>query len=267
MGKYPHGLFTWTDIQLPDQEAGKNFYGKVFGWAFTDVPIDIGGTYSMASSGDKIVAAISSQAEEQQRAGIPPMWNSYITVDDVDKLASQVGDLGGTVIMDPFDVMEDGRMAVIQDPTGGIVSLWQPKSESGQGSEIFNVAGAMTWNELATRDIEAAKAFYSELIGWDFNVTESEQMTYHEIRNDGRSNGGMLQMDERWPAEIPAHWMVYFNVEDCDATVQTIEENGGTVSVPPTAIQVGRFSVVQDPQGGIFTVISYNEETPIDQPV
>lgn len=265
MSKYPNGMFSWTDIGLPDQEAGKEFYGQVFGWTFSDEPIDVGGTYSMAMIDEMPVAAIFQQDPQQQQQGIPPMWQSYITVDDVDKAAARVTELGGNLIAEPFDVMDSGRMAIIQDPTGGIVSLWQATGSAGAG--IFNVPGAMTWNELATRDVEAAKAFYSDLLGWEYKVTEGEQMTYHEIRNGDRSNGGMLEMDERWPQKVPTHWMVYFSVDDCDGCVETIKELGGGESVPPTDIPAGRFAVANDPQGGTFTVISYPEGAEITQPV
>ena len=161
MGKrssYEQGTFSWVDLATPDAAAAKEFYGKLFGWSFEDVPVGDDGVYVMASVDGANVGAIS-QAEG------PPRWNSYITVDDVDAMTEKADEAGATVHSKPFDVMDAGRMSVIQDPSGGVVSLWQAKDT--HGAEVVNVHGALTWNDLMTYDVGEAAEFYAELLGWE----------------------------------------------------------------------------------------------------
>ena len=173
---YPHGTFSWADLQTTDGTAAKAFYTSLFGWQAIDNPIPNGGVYTMLQQEGKDVCALSEMSTEQKSQGMPPVWNSYITVDDVDTTVAKVEGLGGNVIMPPFDVMNAGRMAVIQDSTGACVSLWQTNQHKGAG--IFNVPNTMSWNELATRDTEAAKAFYTSLLGGEtqtgFGIRGSE---------------------------------------------------------------------------------------------
>ncbi len=252
----PHGTFIWTDIALPDPAAGKAFYENLFGWSSVDNPIPDGGAYTMFHNGEDPVAGLSGQSPGM--AGMPAMWYSYVKVDDVDSTTSRASQLSGTVIMEPMDVMDAGRMAVIQDPTGGVVCLWQSGEHDGAGA--FNVPSTMTWNELATRDAGSACGFYCDLLGWETEKLDMEGVEYHLIKNGGRDNGGIIAMDENWPAEVPAHWMVYFAVEDIDGAVARLTELGGSLSVPPTDIAPGRFAVVADPQGGTFSFFQGNAQ-------
>lgn len=256
MATYPHGLFTWTDIALPDQESGKRFYEQLFGWSSVDEPAGEQGTYTMFSQGDASIAGLSQEGEEQrsqrEQYGAPPMWLSYITVGDVDDVAGRVSTLGGTLVAEPFDVMDAGRMALAQDPEGAVFALWQEGSHPGAG--LFNEPVSMTWNELNTRDVEQAKSFYEQLLGWKITEEDFGGNPYHVINVGDRQNGGFMQMDENWPAQVPAHWMVYFAVDDVDAVAARVTELGGSVSVPPTDIAVGRFAIVGDSQGGTFTI-------------
>ncbi len=251
---YPHGTFSWADLRTTDGPAAKAFYSTLFGWQPIDYPIPGGGVYTMLQQEGKDVCALSEMGPEQQSQGMPPVWNSYITVDNVDVAAAKAGELGGNVIMSPFDVMENGRMAIIQDPTGAFVALWQANQHKGAG--IFNIPNTMSWNELATRDPEAAKAFYTSLLGWE---TQTEEDGYTAWMNNGRPNGGMIQMTEQW-GDIPPHWAVYFSVADCAATANQANELGGNVLRPPFQIgDVGTISVIQDPQGAVFTIIQMNQ--------
>lgn len=251
---YPHGTFSWTDLQTTDADAAKKFYTELFGWKPVDMPIPGGGVYTMLQQDGKDVAALSQMGEEQKKQGMPPVWNSYITVDDVDATADKAKELGGTVAMGPFDVMDAGRMAVIQDPTGAFVSLWQTGTHKGAG--IFNVPNTMSWNELDTRDTQAAKDFYTKLLGWE---TETDESGYTMWLNRGRANGGMMQIEDSW-GDVPPHWAVYFSVEDCAATVEKLKDLGGNVIRPPfSAGEVGTIAVVQDPQGAAFTLIQMNQ--------
>jgi predicted enzyme related to lactoylglutathione lyase len=247
---YKDGTFSWTDLQTTDGAAAKAFYTGLFGWQGVDMPLPQGGVYTMLQQDGKDVAGLGEMTAEQKAGGMPPVWNSYVSVGDVDKVVANVGKLGGTVVAPPFDVMDAGRMAVIQDPTGAIVSLWQTKTHKGAG--IFNVPNTMGWNELATRDTDAAKAFYTALLGWEAQTDENH---YTVWINKGRMNGGMMQMDASW-GNMPPHWAVYFSVADCAATADKAKALGGTIIRPPfSAGDVGTIAVVQDPQGGTFMVI------------
>ena len=251
---YPHGTFSWADLRTTDGAAAKAFYTTLFDWDPIDYPIPGGGVYTMLQQEGKDVCALSEMAPQEQAQGMPPVWNSYITVDDVDATTAKVSTLGGHVMMPPMDVMENGRMAVIQGPTGGIVSLWQTNQHKGAG--IFNIPNTMSWNELATRDTEAAKVFYTSLLGWE---AQSNEMGYTMWTNNGRPNGGMMQINEQW-GNIPPHWAVYFSVADCAAIAGKVNELGGNILQPPfKAGEAGIVSVLQDPQGAVFSVIQMNQ--------
>ena len=251
---YPQGTFSWSDLMTTDAAGAREFYTGLFGWTPIDNPIPGGGVYTMLQQDGKDVTALSQMGAEQMAQGMPSAWNSYISVDDVDAMSAKVTELGGTVMMPPMDVMDVGRMSMIQDPSGGFVMLWQAKAHVG--ASLFNVPNSMGWNELLTHDPDKAKAFFTGLFGWEV-VTEDSGYTMW--MNNGRPNGGLLKMHEEW-GDAPTHWMVYFSVADCAATAAKATELGGTVMVPPTdAGEVGVFSVIQDPQGAIFTAIKLNQ--------
>ncbi len=216
---------------------------------------------TMFSKGDVDVAGMGAQPPE--REGMPPVWNSYVLVEDADAATARASELGGTVLMPVMDVMDAGCMSVIQDPTGAVVSLWQPKEH--EGATVFNEHGALTWNELATRDPDKARSFYGDLLGWTWEEMDLGEMgTYYVCKVGDRGNGGVITMNDQWPAEVPAHWMVYLGCDDVDGGAAKVTELGGKVCVPPTDIAVGRFAVVSDPQGGTFTLFKGNEETDME---
>ncbi|HMQ52522.1 MAG TPA: VOC family protein [Anaerolineae bacterium] len=253
---YSPGTFCWTDLTTPDPAGAKAFYTQLFGWEAVDLPVGPDMVYTTMNLEGKNVAALFQMDPEQQAQGVPPHWISYVSVANAAESAARAKALGGTVMVDAFDVMEEGRMAVIQDPTGGILSLWEPKRHIG--ARIVNEPGTLSWNELATRDTEKAKAFYTQLFGWNTQVQEMPTMTYTTFLNNGRMNAGMLAMTEEW-GDMPPHWMVYFAVADCDASAEKVTALGGQVHVPPTDIPVGRFAVVGDPQGAVFTIMKIND--------
>lgn len=261
---YPHGLISWTDISLPDPEKGKAFYTQLFGWTAED-QFDHDGNYiyTMFSIDGKSTAGMGPMPPEMEEAGIPPMWQTYVTVDSVDDAVAKVTEQGGSVVMPPMQIFDSGRMAVVAEPGGAVVSFWQAGNHVG--AQLFNQPGAMTWNELNTRDSEATRGFWSKVLGWTFSPMEgTEGADYFIIHNandheacagDG-ATGGILQMDENWPPEIPPHWMVYFWVSDTDATIEKLQELGGRVSVPAFDTSAGRMAVVADDQGGTFSIIA-----------
>ena len=252
--KFPHGTFSWADTSSMDGAAAKQFYAELMGWDIEETPMGDGEFYSMFKKDGSYTAALSQINEEQAASGMPSMWTSYVTVDDIDSLTSKVTELGGTVVMEPFDVLESGRMMVLIGPTGEGLALWQPKNHIGAG--VVNDVGALTWNELMTTDPQKAQDFYGGLLGWTFD--KSEHMEYYTIKNNGRPNGGIFPTPEGM--EAPPNWTVYFAVADIEKTVAKATELGGTVIMPATEAQgVGTFATLADPAGAVFAVITYLE--------
>ena len=249
------GTPSWVDLSTTDQAAAKAFYGELFGWSYEEMPMDEAGEqfYSMASLGGSSAAAIQTQQEEQRRRGIPPCWNVYLTVADVDATAGRVGELGGSLLMEPFDVFEAGRMAVLSDPTGAVAALWQPRNHIGVG--VKYESGAMAWCELMTTDPAAATAFYTDLLGLKSESQAMEHgVEYTVLMAEGMPAAGLMALpDELRAMQVPPYWSVYFQVADVDAAVATVTAAGGGVHMPATDIAtVGRVAFVHDPQGAGF---------------
>lgn len=249
---YTPGTFSWTDLTTTDQEAAKAFYRALFGWETTDTPVGEDVYYSMATIDGKDVAAISPQPQQQREAGAPPSWNSYITVQSADQALERAAQLGATVHAPAFDVMDVGRMGVVQDPQGAFFLVWEPRSHIG--ASLVNAPGALSWNELATPDVDAAARFYGELFGWKVAPMEGMEMPYSTIQNqDGHGNGGMRPV---MPPETASYWLVYFGTDDIEASASKASELGGRELVAPADIGVGKIAVGQDPQGAVFALYS-----------
>jgi predicted enzyme related to lactoylglutathione lyase len=246
---YPAGTFCWVDLATPDQDGAKAFYGGLLGWEFDDQPVGEGAVYSLATKDGKQVAAISPQPQQQRDAGAPAMWNSYVAVDDADAVAAKAGELGATVHAPPFDVMEVGRMAVIQDPQGAFFEIWQAKSHIG--AQLVNAPGALCWNELASTDLKASAKFYGDLFGWEITPLEQMPDDYMVISNKGRSNGGIGVLRAEGQ---PPQWLVYFAVEGLDAATEEAKELGGSVGMGPVDMGAMRFAITLDPKGTPFAL-------------
>jgi uncharacterized protein len=245
---YAPGTPCWVDLGSPDLDASIEFYGSLFGW---DVPASANseatGGYRQAMKAGKPVCGMMPLMQEGQ----PPAWTSYISVADAASTAAAVAEAGGSVIAEPMEVLDLGTMAVFADPAGAVFGIWQPNTFDGAG--VVNEPGALSWNELNTRDSEAAKAFYSDVFGWTFEEKEYERGAYTIISNDDEGIGGV---SDRVPAEAPAHWLVYFAVEDLDATLEAARERGGEVPAGPFDIsEVGRIAVIKDPWGAFVALI------------
>jgi len=250
---YKHGEFSWVDLMARDLSAAKGFYAAYFGWTPEDQNTQGGPPYVIFKKNGKGVAGAGQMPPDMMEQGIPAVWNSYINVDDLDATLKKAEELGGAVTMPAMQVMDAGRMAGIQDPTGAQVFLWQKGTHFG--AELVNETHCFGWNELATRDIEVAMKFFGALFGWEYETTENPMTRYEMIQLAGRGNGGMIQMTEQW-GDIPPNWIVYFTVEDINAATEKLASLGGTVHVPPfVAGEVGQISVVADPQDAVFSVI------------
>jgi uncharacterized protein len=246
---YKPGTFSWTDLTTTDQPAAKAFYGALLDWEAEDMPVGDGVFYSMMQKDGKNVAAIAPQPQEQREAGVPPIWNSYVTVESADATAERAKALGANVHAPPFDVMQAGRMAVIQDPQGAFFMVWQPGENIG--ASLVNAPGALVWNELASPDLEGSSTFYRDLFGWEMTPFENSPTPYLSIKNEGANNGGMRELESPGP---PPHWLVYFGVQEIDASLTKVKELGGTVHAGPIDIQMAKIAVVGDPQGAIFAL-------------
>jgi predicted enzyme related to lactoylglutathione lyase len=247
--KYSNGVFSWADLSTTDEDGAKLFYGALFGWQPDEPQVGEGFSYSLMKLEGKDVAAISAQPEQQRDAGVPPTWNSYITVDSADDTLARARELGANVHADAFDVLDVGRMGVVQDPQGAFFLVWEPKAHIG--ASLVNVPGTLTWNELASPDIEASAGFYGELFGWTTESKEGGPFPYLVIKTaDGRSNGGIRpQMPEE-----PQYWLVYFGTDDIEGTVARGEELGGSTLAGTMSIGPGKIAIVQDPQGAVFAL-------------
>jgi predicted enzyme related to lactoylglutathione lyase len=243
----------WVDLGSPDLEASKRFYTELFGWTAHVTPDPAAGGYTIFQKGDQPVAGAGPLFSEDQ----PPAWSTYVITDDADAAATRVDSAGGKVVMAPMDVMDAGRMAVFLDQAGAAISVWQPGTMPGAG--VFNEPGTLCWNELTTRDPDGSKAFYGAVFGWGAEDNEYGPVTYTMWKLGDKLIGGMMPMvGDMWPADLPPHWMIYFAVEDCDASAARVAELGGVVSVAPTDIPTGRFAVVADPQGAFFSIMKMN---------
>lgn len=244
--KYPQGTFSWADFFSTDIAASKKFLTSLFGWTAQDMPTGEGRPdYTMFSLDGKYVAG-GSQAFDPK---MPSFWSSYITVDNIDEMTKKAESLGAKVLMPPMDVLDSGRMATIVDPTGAAVSLWQPKNHIGAG--IVNTVGAMSWNELYTKDLEGAKKFFADLFGWTYDFDPKSK--YTTIRNNGRANGGMFEITEEMKG-MPPKWMVYFTVKNMDGSLKKVKELGGIVW-DSKAIGIGKIAFVGDPTQAAIVLI------------
>jgi predicted enzyme related to lactoylglutathione lyase len=252
---YDPGTFCWVDFAATNAAAAKAFYGELFDWMAIDLPTDIGGVYTMFEKDGKAVCGLWQMSDEMTGQGIPPSWQSYVSVESVDRSAERAAELGATVLMQPFEVMQAGRMAVIRDPTGAALALWEPREHIG--ADIVNVPGALCWNELQTHDPSTAEAFYADLFEWTARRNSgSEGPAYWEFGKADALVGGMMAIQHGW-SEVPPNWAVYFAVADCDATADRAQDLDGELLVPPRDVAgTGRFAFLQDPLGAVFAVIA-----------
>ena len=251
--KQAPGTFSWAELGTTDAAGAKEFYAKLFEWTAEDMPMGEQGVYTILKLNGLEVAALYGLQEEQKKRGVPPHWLLYVAVSSADQTVARATELGAKVHAGPFDVFDYGRMAVIQDPQGAMFAIWQAGKHDG--AQTKEVTRRHCWSELATTDLGKAQEFYTGLFGWTTNKQQFGPMEYTTWVNQGTPAGGALQMDAQWKG-APPHWMAYFSVASIEESTQKVSALGGSVCVPPTDIPgVGRFSVVNDPQGAVFSMI------------
>jgi predicted enzyme related to lactoylglutathione lyase len=239
--RYPSGTFCWVDLGTGDAPGAKAFYAGLFGWEFDDLPTGDKGTYSICRLKGKAVAGLYDRAE-------PPGWGSYLAVDDVERATGRARELAAEVLVEPFGTPGGGRVATVRDPAGAAVSLSQPGEHFG--AELVNADGAWTWNELVSEELAAGSRFYGELLGWSASDVPGPVPRTTFTLGELLIGGGHAPV----PGEDPTpRWSVAFWVADADQAAARAAELGGAVLLPPMDIPVGRFTIVADPQGAVFT--------------
>ncbi|MET8013762.1 VOC family protein [Streptomyces sp. NPDC005271] len=249
---YQPGTPCWIDLMVPDQQAAIDFYSGLFGWTGEIGPPETGGYATCTLKGKPVAGIMEAQMVEGQVAP-PTVWTTYFCSADAQATSEAISRSGGTVLLPVMDVMDLGRMLVAADPTGAVFGGWQPLKFAGAG--IVNEPGALIWNELNTTDREAASAFYADALGIQSTPMEGAE-GYFALSVDGHTVGGLQPLPEGTPPDVPSHWLVYFAVEDVDATADKVTIAGGRVLRPPHDMIAGRMAVVKDPQGAPFAVIA-----------
>ncbi len=245
------GTFCWAELMTLDREAAKKFYGELFGWTAKDS--QAGETiYTMLSLNDRYAAALFERTADQAEMGVPPHWGVYVAVTDVDAAAARAEELGARIFLAPSDVFEAGRVAVIQDPSGALLSLWQAKQDIG--AQVKEEPGSVCWNELTTHDPAAAEEFYTQLFGWQARTEEMDEGPYTMFLLGEQMVAGMMTIKAEW-GDVPSNWMTYFLVADCAETAGKVTAQGGKTIVPATDIPgMGSFAIIEDPQGAVFGI-------------
>lgn len=240
------GTFCWIELATTDPRAALTFYSNVFGWSVRESSMGENGSYWIFQKNERDCASMYEQMADERAKGYPPHWTSYIGVERIEASLDHLRELGGSVLHGPFDVRELGRMAIVLDAQGAMFCLWEAKQSVGV--RIRDEVNTLCWNELATRDPEAALLFYRSFAGWEMQGSPD----YVEIHHQGHGIGGIRKMRDEETA--PPNWSPYFMVEDCDAATAAIEKHGGRTCMPPTTLHGGRFAVFTDPQGALFSI-------------
>jgi uncharacterized protein len=246
------GSFCWLELGTTDRSAAKNFYSNLFGWAAEDMPMGPDMTYTIFRIDGNDTGGAYQLMKEELDAHVPPHWMPYVKVESADASAAKAVALGAKQIVPPSDIPNVGRFAVIQDPSGAHINIFQPGQH--RGLKIFGQVGALCWADLNTSDPAKASKFYSEWLGWTF---ESGHDGYsHIVNGTGQENmlGGMPDKMHA-PPGTPSHWMCYFHVADCKATAAKAAQLGASTMMPADVMQdVGTIAVLADPQGAVFAL-------------
>lgn len=256
--RYPNGFFGWVDLMTRDTGTAGHFYEALFGWTHVDVPVAEGVTHTHFYAQDQLVAGMSHMMPGLPES-VQSMWNSYVLVDDMDATLASVEQAGGVVVHSAWHLLDGGRMAMVEDPTGALLGVLQPSGM--QGADVFNVPGALTWNELQTRDLDDARPFYEQVFGWVWAPGPSNGYWVANLPDKpgpDRSNAGAMTMPPGVPAGAPNAWYAYFAVADCDKTIAVAEQFEGEVFLPTMEAGPGRFAGLTDPTGGMFFVMQFD---------
>src|SRR5215472_7690859 len=244
------GTPCWVDLGVADIVKAGAFYAALFGWEVHQGPPEAGG-YALCLKDGRQVAGIGPKMDPPEE---PSAWTTYLAASNVDETVSKIKAAGGQVLVPPMDVMDQGRMAIATDPGGAVFGLWQGREHTGV--QRANEPGSLTWNENLSRDFDGNKAFYHAVFGYEFGDIGAAGFRYATLKTSGSEVGGIGDLAASFPAEVPAHWSVYFAVEDTDAAVTTVSDLGGATVRPAWDSPYGRIAVVADDRGAAFSLIS-----------
>ena len=253
---YSPGDFCGPELTTRDLAAAKDFYTRLFGWTASDRGDRGGTTYVVLENDGRDVGALASSGLEAAGRTASPHWMPYVAVKSAEEAAAKAAALGGEVLLEPVDVTNAGRKAVLADPLGARFGLWQPRKRIG--SRLLGEAGSFCWNELYTNDAERAAAFYGDLFGWHGARATLPTPPYdYTVFRLGEINvAGMIVIPKEW-GPVPTHWLVYFAVESCDASERNALRLGAQSVFPPTEFpNVGRLAILKDPQGAAFALFT-----------
>jgi len=250
---HPDGRFAWADVTIPDTEAAAEFYTELFGWKALAVPGGESMPYTMFLLGDRPVAGMAPLRPEDAAAGRRPVWSPYVIVADADATARRAKALGATLLMEPMQIADAGKMFFAIDPVGAAIGFWEAGEHAGAGA--LGVPGAMSWNEPGCRDVDAATAFYTRLLEWGADVQEHGGFAYTVATVDGTANGGIYDATGILPDGVPSFWLAWFTVTDVDEIAALARSLGATVEREPWDTMFGRMSIIGDPQGPVFGIV------------
>lgn len=256
--KFDPGFFCWAELATTDAARAGAFYTQLFGWQMQELPSDGELPYLLFSKEQTPVCAMY-EIDEESAIETPPYWQSFIAVEEIDAVCARAAELGGEVVMDPFEIGEEGKMALIEDPEGAFVALWESMAPRSVRMREANTLG---WNELYVFEPKNATPFYEALFGWESQSdTACEgEYCYTHFRKGDEAVGGMIEIQEEWEGVIP-HWAIYIQVEDLDTTLDRLEELGGTIASDIMSAEgVGDFVVVTDPLGAHFLLVELYEQ-------
>ena len=250
---YEPGRPTWVDLGTPDPDAARSFYGELFGWSAEVDPRPEAGGYAQFRKDGHSVAGVGPLFQE----GMPPAWTTYIATDDADATAGKISGSGGTVFVEPMDILDVGRMAVFAGPDGAVAGVWQARAHHGAG--LVNEPGSWCWSQLMSPDKDASVKFYGDVFGW----TLRQHPEWGEFLALGEGEiAAVSQIGTDTPAEVPPYWEVVFMVADVDATLARAQELGATVTSSPVDAGPGaRQAALVDPQGAPFGVMSFTPQS------
>lgn len=252
----PAGAPCWVDLSTSDTDRARSFYGEVLGWEAEDPNPDFGGYFNFTKDGVRVAGCMAAMP-----GGMPDVWSIYLAVDDAAATVDKAKANGANVFVEPMPVGDLGVMAVMADSGGAAIGMWQPGEHEGFG--LVAETGAPSWFELYTRDYEKSLAFYEAVFGWTTeSVSDTPEFRYSVMAKGDEQYAGVADATTIFPPEVPAHWTVYFGVDDTDAALEQIVALGGSVVQPAEDTPYGRLAAAADPMGARFRLVAPNEEMP-----
>lgn len=253
----PLGAPCWVDLMTSDVERSRAFYCRLFGWSAEEPAEEFGGYFNFTKDGVRVAGCMASEPG----SGMPDVWSVYLAADNAEKTVDAAAANGGQIHVQAMRVGDQGTMAFLGDPGGAGIGVWQPGRHQGFG--VLDEPGAPSWFELHTRDYQAALDFYRTVFGWETHtLSDTPEFRYTTLKHGDDWLAGVMDAAGFLPEGVPAHWSVYFGVEDADAALAQIVELGGSIERAAEDTPYGRLAVAADPTGARFKLVGPNESMP-----